>query len=363
MAKQVAGFVLGFAVLFAMGVQRSDAQGVKVGGYLQAWYLSAQTPGVKGDPGVDSSDNGYRIRRARLNFKSDLNEVFSIDTWFEFAGSTNILLDFKGIAKISPQFVVTVGQFIPPVQMNENANIASSKIPFYELSDLAINLSNFMGTESYRDIGLMVGGQYDIVKYGLYYGNGRGRFNSTLPGSTTAGTILNRKFGQGLWGGRVDIEPTKGLFIGGHYSINKQDSIRVVGSNPLSLDRNSYSFNVGVDGLAEAPNLFADIEYGNGKVKDGNAFDYNGFYATVGYKVTPGLQLLARYDTYNVNTNAVGSTPATSTKAMNWTFGGTYYFYKETTELVKVGLNYEIRNEDPTDIHNNIFVLWTQFRF
>ena len=375
MARRILCSLCALGLVVLVLVSFSTAQ-VKVGGYLQAWELSQQTLAVAGHPGIDSSDNGFRIRRARLNFKADLNEVFSIDSWLELAGSTNILLDFKGIAKVAPEFVVTVGQFIPPVHMHETANISSSRIPFYELSDVAINLSTFMGTDSYRDIGLMVGGQYDVVRYGVYYGNGRGRFNSVLPGSSTAGTILNRKFGQGLYGGRIDVEPVKGLYLGGHVSMNKQDSILVAGTaTPIQMDRSSYSFGFGADGLEAIPELYADVAYGNGKVNDPNAvtaakngFDYNGMTAIVGYKILPTLQLLGRYDTYTQNNNAIVNasgavtTAAATTKAKNWTFGATLYFFKEKTELVKVGINYESRKEEPTDVRNNIFVIWTQFK-
>jgi len=362
-------YAIRFSVLTALVVvfivAVAPAQTVKVGGYLQSWYLSQETPAVKNDPGIDSSDNGFRIRRARLNVKAELNDVFCIDSWFEFAGASNILLDFKGIAKIAPEFVVTVGQFIPPVQMNETVNIPSSNIPMYELSDIANYLADAMGTNSYRDMGLMLGGQYDVVKYGVFYGNGRGRFNSvaTYPAAPSAGTILNRKFGQGLYGGRIDIEPVKGICVGGHYSINKQDSLLVSGSSPTNINRSSYSFNVGAQGFAPLPDLFADIEYANGKIKDGSGSDYNGVTATLGYKVIPLLQVLGRYDGMTQNCYAYGKTLASKLQVKNWTFGTTAFFCREKTELVKVGLNYEIRNESPTEIRNNILVLWTQFRF
>jgi hypothetical protein len=363
--------VLAACAVLLLAIVPASAQTLKTAGYLQAWYLSQQNDGLAGDPSVENGVAGFRIRRARLNVHADMNEVFSLDTWLEFAGSSNVLLDYKGSAKIAPEFVVSVGQYIPPATMNETANIASSKILFYEISDIALNLANIMGTESYRDIGLTIGGQYDVVKYGLYYGNGRGRFNAAGSGQS----ILNRKMGQGLWGLRIDAEPVKGFLVGGHFSLNKQDSINTgTATAPAisSLNRTSFSLNAGTDGLG-LEQLFVQIEYGNGKVNDltklvtaydngKQTYTYNGFYATLGYKVLPTFHLLFRYDTFSQTKLAAGALPEVTTKANNMTFGATVFFVKEKTEFCKVGVNYEVRKEDPTDARNNAFVIWTQFR-
>ena len=356
--------VLFFVLLLVITlIQSVNAQEVKVGGYLQTWFLNQQNDGYINRPDIEPGVSGFRIRRARLNFKSDLNEVFSIDTWLDFADVQKALLDLKAIAKISPEFVVTIGQFIPPTQMNETAIISSSKIPFYELSDVALKLSSYMGHDSYRDVGIMVSGSIkNIVRYGAYYGNGCGRFGY-------AGTaIFNRKAGQGLMGLRVDVEPVKGLVVGGHFSINKQDSTNTgTAAAPViaTKDRSSFSFNLGSDGFG-LPALYTQFEYGNGKVDEiskNTKTEYNGWYATVGYKVIPALQLLLRYDTYKETLKSTKGLADVTAQANNVTVGATYYFFKEKVDIVKLGLNIEARNEDPVDLKNNIVVFWTQFRF
>jgi hypothetical protein len=365
-------FVLGVLTLLVVAAaEEGSAQNVKFGGYAQFWMLNQTNEGLAGHAGVENSVSGFRIRRARLNAKTDLNETFSVDVWLEFSGSSNILLDYKGIAKVSPALVFTVGQFIPPVIMNENANISSSRILFYEISDIALNLADIMGTNSYRDIGVMVGGTADIVKYGAFYGNGRGRFNMAGSGQT----ILNRKLGQGLIGGRVDLEPVKGLLVGGHASMNKQDSMTVSGTpvTVSSLDRSSFSLTVATDGLG-LPELFLNAEYGSGKVNDltrlstvnddgKQHYTFSGFYGTVGYRVVPEFHVLARYDALTQKKEALGTLPAATTKLKNWTIGATYFFMKEKTELVKLGVNYEVRGEEPVNVRNDVVVLWMQFRF
>lgn len=352
--------VLLLAALFATP---SSAQDVKIGGYGQTWFLFQQNAGIAGRTGVEDAVSGFRIRRARLNFKTDLNDMFSVDTWFDFVDPSKTLLDFKAIAKISPSFVITLGQFINPAQMYETSSLSSSKLPFYERSDISQKLTSFMGNDSFRDIGLMLSGTFGVVKYGVYYGNGTGR------GFQTGNNILNRKFGQGLFGGRVDIEPVKGLVFGGHVGINKQDSV-VTRENTLpgystpstvlrNKDRSSYSFNIGTDGLG-IPEVFSEFSYGNGNFKDTtSATEYNGWYLLGGYKICKEFHVLARYDTY---TQTLKSTQPVEAKSNNITFGVTYLFFNEKTDIVKIGANYVSRKEEPTEVRNNVFVIWTQVR-
>ncbi|HLP17951.1 MAG TPA: porin, partial [Bacteroidota bacterium] len=301
---------------------------------------------------LEQGVSGFRIRRARLNAKTELSDVFSVDSWFEFSDKDNILLDFKALAKIAPELNVTVGQFTTPTQSYETSRLSSSAILFYELSDVAIQLSNNMGLSSYRDVGIMVGGKYEMVTYALYMGNGTGRFNYS------GTSISNRTLGDGLMGGRVDVEIAKGLTIGGHYGMNKQDSAAgtAYSPTPRSYDRESYSGNVVLEGFGLA-DLYAYGAVCAGKVNESKT-DYDGIVAAVGYKVLPDLQLLARYDTYN---SKVGT--ATTQKRENITVGGLYYFFREKTEIVRLGLDYELRKESPKDLKNNVVVLWAQFKF
>jgi len=360
--KKVYCFLFFVSLFVLVSISTASAQGVKVGGYLQTWFLSQQNEGYVNNPGVEQGTSGFRIRRARLSFKSELSEIFSVESWVEFADVQRALLDLKAIAKIAPELTVTVGQFIPPTQMNETANLLSSNLPFYEISDIASKLTSYMGHDSYRDVGIMVGGTINkMFKYGVYYGNGNGRFGYANT------NIINRKFGQGLMGMRLDVEPVKGLTVGAHYSINKQDSINTgTAAAPVfsSKDRSSFSFNAEANDLG-LKGLLARFEYGNGKIDEilKNAkTEYDGWYATLGYKVIPELQVLFRYDTYNETLKSTKGLADVTGKAKNMTFGTTYFFMKDNTDIVKIGLNYNIRKEESVDLRNNIFVLWTQFR-
>ncbi len=329
-----------------------NAQDIKIGGYMQNWLtLDQGTPKIAGT----ETTSGFRIRRARLNFKSDINETFAINSWFEFAEASKNMLDFYLTAKVSPELMFTVGQFITPAQAYETARLSSSKIPFYELADISLNLSKNMGHDSYRDVGIMASGKIDFLEYSAYYGNGNGRF------FYTSNNIINRKFGNGLIGLRLDAAPIKGLSIGAHYSSNIQDSNYV--SDPITAaksiryrDRNSYSFNIVTDGLG-LPELFSTIVFAAGKMKDANT-DYDGITATLGYKITSAIHVIGRYDTYNEEKKNL---PDFNTSSV--VLGMSYLFLKENNEIAKIALNYQIRNEDQTALDNNTLLLWMQIKF
>ncbi len=349
MVRKIVTVVSAIVVLSLLRTTVSHSQ-VKFAGYMQNWYINQQN--VVADKNLEQSVSGFRTRRARLNAKAELNDVFSVESWFEFADKDNILLDFKAMAKISPAAIVTVGQFITPVQSYESSRQSSSAILFYELSDVAIALSNNMGHSSYRDVGMMVGGKLAMVTYAVYMGNGTGRFNYA------GTTIMNKSVGAGLMGGRVDVEVVKGLSLGGHYGINKQDSVAGTAytPSPRSYDRNSYSANLLLDGFG-LPDLYVYASVNGGQVNEAKT-TYDGIVASAGYKVIADLQLLARYDTYN---STVGT--AVTQKKSNITVGGLYYFFKEKTEIVRLGLDYEMRTEEPTEVKNDMVVLWAQFKF
>jgi hypothetical protein len=295
--------------------------------------------------------SGLRIRRARIGVRGDLSEVFSINTMLDFTSASNNLVDFALIAKVSPELVFTVGQFIAPLQLYETGRLSSSSITIYEVSNVSRNLSENMGFNSYRDVGIMVSGAFaNMVKYYAYYGNGQGRL-------VFAGTnILNRKLSDGLYGLRLEIEPAKGLSIGAQYSINSQDNVNT-SSGIVFRDRNSFSADIVTQGFG-LPFLSAILSYGMGEVKDLN-YDYNGLSATLTFDITKQFQAVGRFDTYNQKPTIDG---ANESDYNNIVFGVNWYYFKDNSEIFKIGLDYHIKNET-IEVDNNALLLWTQVKF
>jgi hypothetical protein len=324
---------------------------IKIGGYVQNWLILREgTEGIANAPAPYTS--GFRIRRARLGFNGDLSELFSYKILLDFAGSQNILLDFATTVKFDPVFNLTVGQFIAPTQLYETSIISSSNTECLDISEVGSMVTTTMNLDSYRDVGLMASGTVDIVKYGAYFGNGQGRFNYA---SRTG--IVSKKFGDGLMGGRIDIEPVQSVIIGGQYARNKQESI--TGTSTKKIDRQSYSAVVSVNSIS---GLTLRAEYAGGKNNENAAIDssFTGYYILFGYKVLPQVQVVFRFEQMKeITRNPLALERST------FVIGGTYFFMKDEKEIAKLQLNYFARMESsPTPSKDNDLLLaGLQLRF
>jgi hypothetical protein len=318
---------------------------IKIGGYVQNWLILREgTEGIANAPAVYTS--GFRIRRARLGFNGDLSELFSYKILLDFAGAQNVLLDFATTVKFDPVVNLTVGQFIAPTQMYETSTISSSNTECLDISEIGSMVTTTMNLDSYRDVGLMASGTVEMVKYGAYFGNGQGRFNYA---SNKSG-IVSRKFGEGLVGGRIDIEPFESLIIGGHYARNKQESIN--GTSRKNLNRQSYSVVAGINDMS---GLTIRAEYAGGKNMDIETIDssFTGSYILFAYKFIPQAQVVFRYERMKETTrNPIALERAT------FVIGGTYFVTKDAKEIARIQLNYFARTESsPTPSKDNDLLL------
>jgi hypothetical protein len=336
-------------VIISIPQAKSYAQvQVKVGGYMQTWFILNQHQEF---PGENNDTWGFRLRRARLTGQTDITDIFQVVTWIEFSGTQRHLLDFYVTAKFSPAFNIRLGQFRSPGQMYDTGILSSSQLIFYERPTISTRLSGYMGYDSFRDIGLQVMGSAGPVWYGLYMGNGMGRF--VQAGSN----IASRDFGSGLYGGRIDVNPIKGLLIGAHFSMNRQSNVIRDGSSPYDIDRTSYSFRFATDNLL-IPGIFFESEFGGGVVEDTDNFDYNGWYIQAGYRLSGALALLSRFDFIKENAGS-----GTITEEQNLTFGILHYRMHNNKEIIRMGANYSFGDSKPGGLSRNIFLLWVQVRF
>jgi hypothetical protein len=353
------GFVICVATLLSVvsGVN-VWGQELKIGGYFQTWIMPTQNQKIEYSENTEQFDTwGFRIRRARINAGAKLNHIFHFNSLFEFAGRDRNLMDFYLTATFSNLFTITAGQFIPAGQMFDTGRLRSSTLLFYERPTISGELSRFMRFDSFRDIGIMINGKSGPLWYAAHIGNGLGRYSS-------AGDIIyDRKFGQGLYGARIDLDIIPELMIGGHYSINRQENVGQTDSAPITLDRSSYSFRAATDGLALS-GLFTQFEYGNFTNAEGaNNISSDGWYLTAGYRISPKLSILGRYDTFSTDISDLSIKP----KENNITFGGLYIIKEEYREILRVGLNYAYGDRitaDTEEISNRTHkvILWIQVR-
>lgn len=374
--KVVAHLILFFTLSLLVSVQGLHAQiKLDVGGYMQNWYIANQSTdllesslsgGIPSTSVRSADTQGFRIRRARMTARGQINERFSSTIWIEFAGNTPSLLDFHVDAHFRPWFNLRFGQFIMPGQSFDTARLVSSRLIFYERSPITTRLSSVMGYTAFRDVGMMAYGRHGRLWYGIHAGNGGGQF-------VHAGTTISeRKAGGGLYGARIDFDIMDGLTLGGHISTNQQRDVVRSGSEPFDIDRTSYSARISANDLG-ITGLFSQFEYMYLKADDQNIgfqaindgeYQLHGFYGELGYKITRDWHVLVRYDEMVEKPRQIAQhVISRRTDSNNYTFGVSRYIYNDNTEIARLHLNHSFGSTGPFDLDRSILVAVLQLRF
>ena len=174
-----------------------------------------------------------------------------------------------------PHHRVMLGHIRPKVGM-EGGNSAYT-LPFVNRSQIARNY----GTA--RRIGTKIIGDYSLVDYEFGGYSSDTYFNSFFPGGEFVGWVNFKPLGL-----------TKGKYgklrIGGGVDVGHRDSDFCVAGTYIGYEYKKFMINF------EYAN--ADGYNGGTSGRQSNKKS-NGFYTTIGYRVTPKLQLLARYDEFD----------------------------------------------------------------
>jgi len=346
-------FLIYMIVLIGLSVPAQAQVHLNVGGFSQTWLLADYTTySVDEQPGtIDRNTWGFRMQGARLLTRADLGDMLRVVAWTEFANANPSLLDFYITARFHPLFNLTLGQFRTPLQMHNASRMPTFNMIFYDRPMAATAISGAMGHDRLRDVGIMGSGTVGSLWYGIYLGNGLGRFSSA------GGTITEREIGDALYGIRTDIEIADGVFFGGHIARNNQSNIVENGNYPYSIDRTSYSLRTRVDELL-TKRIFAEAEYGFVRTRDNQEFDGEGFYVETGYTMRSDFDIVARYEQYERRWSG-----DYNDLFENITFGGLYYYSYQGSEFARVGLYYRYGDESPQALSRNSIVLWVQVRF
>lgn len=329
---------------FSAGAQQS----VRLGGYLQTWLMVDEHVASE----VEERDTwGFRVRRARLTVQADLADRFTVVSWYEFSGAQRNLLDFFVNADLSSYVRITAGQFRPAAQMYDTGILASSRLIFYERPTISTRMSSIMGYDAFRDIGVQLGGLIGPVRYAFNVGNGMGRFIQA------GSNVSARNLGGGLYGARVDLTPSEGLIVGGHFALNRQNNVVRDGLSTYDIDRTSYSLRIATNNLG-IPQIFTELEAGGGSVNDYAEFDFSGLYLQAGYRLNPTWTILARYDAYRED-----APQGLMVEEHNFTVGFIYFWRYGGEEVVRLGMNLATGTSEPGGIRRNVVVVWFQIRF
>jgi len=213
-------------------------------------------------------------------------------------------------------------------QVGKEGGSSSYILPFIMRSQIARNFG------STRALGVRLIGNYDLIDYNLAFNSSDRYFHKWFAGPEFTGWVDFKPLGKtnGKYGK---------LVIGGGLNTGKNHSHYTVGSVYVG-----YKYK----------KLWSRFEYGIADGYNGSQVvnkKAEGFYGTVGYKITPKLQIIGRYDQFNPDRNVSGDTRREYTAGIN-------YFLKG--QAIKMVLNYVFcQNGKAPDSHR--IMLGTQLLF
>jgi len=284
---------------------------VKFSGYTQVRYRQDE-----------SINDTFDIRRARLDFKSDVTERFDYRLQADFAGTSAKLLDATIGYKVNPAAKLLLGQFKVPFSQ-ENL-ISSPKLETINRSQVVEALvargKDVIGNQNGRDTGAQLGGTVNQFDYAVGVFNGAGI--NAADGNERKDLAV-----------RLVYRPIDALSLGvsgynGRYTKSTTEAAAV--RNRTGLE------------FAYTPEPFSlKGEYIKGT---DNSTNKDGWYLQAVYSFVPKtLQGVLKYDVYDADMSKANNESGVTTWGVN-------YFFNKWAFLQ---LNYELKSESGTKVDNN----------
>lgn len=207
-------------------------------------------------------------------------------------------------------------------QVGKEGGSSSYILPFVTRSQIARNFG------STRALGVRLIGNYSLLDYNLALNSSDRFFRDWFPGTEFTGWVDFKPLGKtdGKYGR---------LIIGGGLNAGKNVTNYTVGSLYVA-----YKYK----------KLWTNFEYGIADGYNGSAVSTNkamGFNGTIGYKIVPQLQVIARYDFFDPNRDTDHN------NRQEYTAGINYFIKGQALRLI---LNYVFcQNQATQDSHRVIF--------
>ena len=280
--------------------------------------------------------NGFSVANMRLKLKGEFDGGFGYAFQTSFTSAPSIL-DANMYCSISPPFTLRIGQFKAP--FSKEYLISAPDIDFVNRSRVVSALTPG------RQIGLQLSSlsARDAVSFqvGLFNGNG---FSSNTNDSDDF-----------LYAGRItflpqvfhDVPDNYHLEVGVNAAFSKDSLVSIV--NGLLPGYSGDRLLLGADMRLNFNRFLLAGEYIRAKLKPdtGEEITPSGFHATTGYMVTPKVQVLFRWDHFNLDI-LVGD----SSKS-DWLIWGVNVWPTGTTELQ---VNYIVDIDDSGMKHHQVLV-------
>ena len=302
---------------------------INLAGYIQ-------TRGIYDRAKTDSFD----IRRARLDLKGDISAYFDYRFQVDFGGTTGpFLLDAQFGYKPDPLLKITVGQLkVPFSQENLADDQRSEFINRSQVVEALVARSNdVIGNQNGRDVGAQISGtlyineDYNALEYTAGVFNGAGINKAD-----------NNSFKD--FAARVVVHPLfKELSLGASYYDGRNTVTYTAKS--LLRERAGLEFSFVKDALSLKAEYIKGRDNLGKTISQYTKANREGWYTSAAYTVLPDLlQAVIKYDKYDPEINTRNNETIVYTAGLNW-------FFNKNAALQ---VDYEIKNEKPKELDNNV---------
>lgn len=193
----------------AQEVKAKNSKSLSLGGRVQFQHLYNDKYSS-----VDSvTSNGFRMRRVRLQFESEITPFLTTKVQVEVRDNSPRLKDAEGKVSLFDKYYFRFGQFKVPVWREEFIR-SSGDLILVERSNAAEFL--VVNLLSARHIGAEVGGKpISNVSFAINYSNGSGEGASEIDKQIKQGNKLSADINNGkMITGRIDVSLDKRVEIG-----------------------------------------------------------------------------------------------------------------------------------------------------
>ncbi len=300
---------------------------VKLNGLLQGWYQH--------DEGADPKGT-FRLRRAEVKLSG---EVTPEVTWWLMFDPATVREDDARTAGIDEEnFVTSVGRksilqdFAIRLKPHETLalDIGQYKIPFgmeglrssarLDFIDRAAVATRFQWADA-RDIGATLYGDFRLgdvnvqPAIGVYNGEGQNRLDANDHQMIVA---------------RLAVSPVNGLHLGMAHVNNK------AGADEVKSEHTGFEAKYATDRFS----VYGEYAFGESEGRDRETY-----YVAATYSVMDDLQLAARFDRFDPDTDQAGNAGTETTLGIN------YFIARHNA---KMQLNYVFRGEQGASIDNDV---------
>jgi len=337
---------------------------LRLSGYSEVRYQNLELKGkYTSSTKKYSGYDGFDFKRARLTLKGYLVDNISYKLQYEFGSESSKMVDADITFELNQFLKFSAGQIRIPFSLDNITPIPKAyMINFCQAVDgLMARGSDIIGNQLGRDLGITANGSF--LKYTDAY-----IFDYAVAMINGAGINVRDNNEEKDFVGRLVIRPfvfspiLKTISIGsayyaGGFLLSTSDLYRNMYTRErtgveLNFDykmvtfRSEYIF--GKDGEYDKDKSAYVIKSNKSKTKR------EGFYAQTGvFAIPQKLQAVFRYDTFNANLAQTKDIQTIYTIGANWLFN----------KWAKFQVNYEIKDEEGTEINNNALLMQFHFGF